>query len=70
VLVIANGIDVVVGEGLTFVVSRFVATAAAMPSCPSGWPSSRPAYGGLVRATAIGIVYAAYARGRRSARCS
>ena len=63
VLVIANGIDVVIGAGLTFVVSRFVATAAAYAVLPFGLALVATAYGGLVRATAIGIVYAAYGAG-------
>jgi MFS family permease len=63
VLVVVNAVDVVIGEGALYVVTRFVATAAAYAVLPFGLALVATAYHGLVRATAIGIVYAAYGGG-------
>ncbi len=61
VLALANLTGLLVSSGPVFVGSRLVAAAAAYAVLPFALALVATTYGGLVRATAIGIAYVAYA---------
>ncbi|MEI8332787.1 MAG: MFS transporter [Chloroflexota bacterium] len=60
VLVFTGFSGLVLGDGPLFVASRFLATAAANTVLPFAFALVATRYRGVPRATAIGVVYAAY----------
>jgi MFS family permease len=66
-LLVANVFGLVVSTGPVFIASRVFAVAAAFAVLPFSLALVATTYHGVVRATAIGIVYAAYAGGSAAA---
>ena len=62
-LCISNAVSLAAAEGLFFSISRLVGAAAAFAVVPFALALVATTYKGVVRATAIGIVYAAYGGG-------
>lgn len=63
VLGLTNLIDLVIADGTLFVITRVAAAAAAYAVLPFSLALVATTYHGVARATAIGIVYAAYGGG-------
>ncbi|HEX5013314.1 MAG TPA: MFS transporter [Candidatus Limnocylindrales bacterium] len=63
----ANLADLVIADGALFVITRVAAAAAAYAVLPFSLALVATTYSGVARATAIGIVYAAYGGGAAAA---
>lgn len=63
----ANVVALIVPEGPLFILSRVAGVAAAYAVLPFALAMVATTYGGVVRATAIGLVYAAYGAGTAAA---
>ncbi len=63
VLAIANAVGPIVPDGVPFMLDRLASAAAAYTALPFALALVATTYQGLLRATAIGVAYAAYAGG-------